>query len=467
MVEDKNSITEIFKHAVKNHKENKLEVAQNLYNQVLKINPNHSSSHNNLGVLFKSSDDIQKAKEFFKKAIEIDPNYLDAHNNLGNIFVDLKEYQKALDCFKKAIEINPNYVDAYNNIGITYKILKEYSKAINFFEKVIEINPNYIDAYNNLGKMYFTIGKFHKAINSYEKIIKINPDYADAFYNLGLIYYELLDNQKAKASYERAIKINPNFINAYWNLHSLTSDIDEALSVLKKIYTVDKKFIKTKIMIGCLEYYKGNLNLFKDILTSSDSGHPHTRSIKWILSLPTLPKIFFNRCDFFDNAISLADNSRPFYEFGVWRGISFKYLIDTFKNGFGFDTFTGLPEAWYSEPIGTYSASGIVPKINGGEFIVGKFEDTLPEFFSKEKPLASLINFDADLYSSTLCALNYSNKVIDEKTILVFDEFIMNDNWEQDEFRALNEFCDNLDFSYEVIAVSFFTKQIAIKLKKN
>mgnify|MGYP001375363524 CR=1 FL=1 len=81
--------------------------------------------------------------------------------------------------------------------------------------------------------------------------------------------------------------------------------------------------------------------------------------------------------------------------------------------------------------------------------------------------MASLINFDADLYSSTLCALNYSNKVIDEKTILVFDEFIMNDNWEQDEFRALNEFCDNLDFSYEVIAVSFFTKQIAIKLKKN
>ena len=80
--------------------------------------------------------------------------------------------------------------------------------------------------------------------------------------------------------------------------------------------------------------------------------------------------------------------------------------------------------------------------------------------------MASLINFDADLYFSTLCALNHANKVIDEKTILVFDEFIINDRWEEDEFKALNEFCDNLGCSYEVIAISFFTKQVAVRLNK-
>ena len=108
----------------------------------------------------------------------------------------------------------------------------------------------------------------------------------------------------------------------------------------------------------------------------------------------------------------------------------------------------------------------MIPEIEGGEFIVGKFEDTLPNFFSKERPMASLINFDADLYSSTLCALSNSNKVIDEKTILIFDEFLINKNWEEDEFKALNEFCDNLGYNYEVIAISFFSKQVAVKIKK-
>ena len=105
-----------------------------------------------------------------------------------------------------------------------------------------------------------------------------------------------------------------------------------------------------------------------------------------------------------------------------------------------------------------------MPNINGGEFIVGEFEDTLPAFFSETRPMASVINFDADLYSSTICALNFSKSVIDKDTILIFDEFIMNDSWEQDEFKALNEFCSNNHCSYEVIAISFFTKQVAVKL---
>ena len=127
-----------------------------------------------------------------------------------------------------------------------------------------------------------------------------------------------------------------------------------------------------------------------------------------------------------------------------------------------------MPEDWKVgcrvEKAGSYSADRVIPKIKGGEFIVGKFEDTLPNFFSSVRPVASLINFDADLYSSTICALNFSKSVIDKDTILIFDEFIINESWEQDEFKALNEFCSINHFSYEVIAISFFTKQVAVKL---
>ena len=54
--------------------------------------------------------------------------------------------------------------------------------------------------------------------------------------------------------------------------------------------------------------------------------------------------------------------------------------------------------------------------------------------------------------------------MMDKDTILIFDELIMNESWEKDEFKALNEFCSINDYSYEVIAISFFTKQVAIKL---
>jgi len=340
--------------------------------------------------------------------------------------------------------------------------------AGNLYKEILKTNPNHVDAHNNLGLVFNVSGDFQKARSCYEKAIQINPNYAGVHNNFGIVLVKLGELQKARSCYQKAIEIQPNYSDAYWNLHSLASDIDEALIILKKLYDFDNKFIKAKIMISALQGFKGNFNEFDALITSPESNHPYTRSIKWVFSLPKLPKIFLNRWEFYDAVVALAEKSRPFYEFGVRNGISFQYLINTFKKGFGFDTFTGLPESWHDGlPKGAYSSFGSVPKISGGEFIVGKFEDTLPKFFSKKRSLASLINFDADLYSSTLCALNYSNKVIDEKSILIFDEFLVNKYWEKDEYKALNEFCDNFSISYDVLAVSFFSKQVAIKLKKN
>ena len=89
------------------------------------------------------------------------------------------------------------------------------------------------------------------------------------------------------------------------------------------------------------------------------------------------------------------------------------------------------------------------------------------QFFAKKRPVASLINFDADLYDSTLCALNHCKSIIDNKTLLIFDEFIMNENWEKDEFRALNDFCETYKFKYHVIAVCLFSQQVAVKIEKH
>ena len=113
---------------------------------------------------------------------------------------------------------------------------------------------------------------------------------------------------------------------------------------------------------------------------------------------------------------------------------------------------------------GCVSEVFVKANIKGGKFIVGEFKDTLPIFFSKSRPVASVINFDADLYSSTMCALKFSKSIMDEATILIFDELLMNENWEQDEFKALSDFCSINHLTYEVLAISFFTKQVAVKI---
>ena len=461
------NIKHAFNLAIQYHQKNNLNEAKKIYLQILKINPNHVNAHNNLGAAYKQLGEIEKAKSCFEKVIQLNPNDVDGHNNLGLLLFELKEIQKAKSFFEKTIQLNPNYVEAHNNLGTIFKELKEFQKAKDCYERAIQLNPNYAMALYNLGIIFKQFGLSQKAIGYFEKAIEINPNYAAAYNGLGIIFEELGNNiKKAKNCFDKAIKINPNYADIYWNLHSLVSNIDEAIEILKKLIHIDNNHFNAKSMLACLEYFKGNHKNFKSLINSNNSNDSYIRSFKWVFSLPKLPKLFFNKKDFFDGVTAISDKSRPFYEFGVWNGVSFKYLINTFGRGFGFDTFTGIPEKWHDNPAGTYSSFGSIPQILGGEFIVGKFEDTLPKFFSKKRSVASLINFDADLYSSTICALNNTKDIIDEDTILVFDEFLMNDRWEEDEYKALEEFCNNFNFSYDVLAVSFYTKQIGVKLKK-
>ena len=78
------TIEETFASALKNHQENNLEAAQNLYEEILKTNPDHFGSIFYLGALFAKISNFQEAKKLFKKAIEIQPKFSPAHTNLGS-----------------------------------------------------------------------------------------------------------------------------------------------------------------------------------------------------------------------------------------------------------------------------------------------------------------------------------------------------------------------------------------------
>ena len=248
MIENKNlTINETFNLAIKNHQENKTDIAQELYNQVLKVDPNHLNALNNLGAIFKSSGEYQKAKSCYEKAIELNPNFVEAHNNRGNIFRELKDFEKAKDCYEKAIELNPSFVEAHNNLGRVFQKLGDHQKAKGCYEKAIEINPNYANAHNNLGVIFKELGENQKAKGYFKKAIEINPNYADAHYNLISVLIKQSKLEEAEANYQKAIALIPNFNN---NDIKFSSDNLLKLSRLDKTIRLNPNIKKASIGSG-------------------------------------------------------------------------------------------------------------------------------------------------------------------------------------------------------------------------
>jgi len=157
-------------------------------------------------------------------------------------------------------------------------------------------------------------------------------------------------------------------------------------------------------------------------------------------------------------------------EFGVASGRSLRMtqeMVSLSVEIHGFDTFTGLPQAWGSEPKGAYSTGGIMPDVQGEVYFhQGLFSDSIPRFLEQRDDdcFLAYANIDCDLYSSTLDILEGMHGKIVPGTILVFDEYLCHPTWRQDEFRAWREICKRFGYQYEYLGFSLSTKQAVVRV---
>lgn len=155
-------------------------------------------------------------------------------------------------------------------------------------------------------------------------------------------------------------------------------------------------------------------------------------------------------------------------EFGVASGTTLGIIAETLKddrhNVYGFDVFTGLPEAWRTGfPAGEFAQDGI-PEVAGAGIVAGLFADTVPGFLDEHPGPVAFAHLDADLYSSTAAVLDLLSDRIVPGTVLLFDEFFNYPGWQNHEFRAWREFVARTGVRFEYLAYTGDHEQVAVRI---
>jgi len=157
-------------------------------------------------------------------------------------------------------------------------------------------------------------------------------------------------------------------------------------------------------------------------------------------------------------------------EFGVWKGTTINHLATlTDKTIYGFDSFQGFPEDWRWKKDKTFIKGDLsleeVPEVlDNVNLYIGLFEDSIPKWKENHKGPIQFLHIDSDLYSSCKTILTELNAQIFPGTIIVFDELFDYLDWENGEWKALNEWLE--DFDREYIPISRFRYQAGIKVVK-
>lgn len=207
----------MFYDARRLHQEGKLQQAQQLYQQVLKMQPGNGDAWLLLGLVAYQTRQADRAIELINQSIQINPENVAAHSNLGVILNSLKQHQAAVQSYDKAIALRPDFVDAYVNRGNALCELCQFQAAIDSYSKAIALKPDHAEAYFNRGNAMGEIKQHQAAAESFRQAVFLKPDFAKAHFNLGLVLNDLKQYQNSLECYDRAIAINPEYAHAWYN----------------------------------------------------------------------------------------------------------------------------------------------------------------------------------------------------------------------------------------------------------
>ena len=102
---------------MQHHEKNELQVAEQLYKQILKTEPDHVESIFHLGSLSVQIGNFERASQLLIKTVQIDPSHFKALNNLGIVFQELEEScDKDVSPWLLRLELDKEQM---NHVGIT------------------------------------------------------------------------------------------------------------------------------------------------------------------------------------------------------------------------------------------------------------------------------------------------------------------------------------------------------------
>jgi tetratricopeptide (TPR) repeat protein len=241
--------------AVEQHQAGNLRQAEQLYRQVLAVDPLQMDALHLLGVVAHQTGHNEQAIEYIDRAIAVDPRRAPFHNNLGAAYQALGRLEDAVTCYQRALQVNPGYAEAHNNLGLARVAQGKREEAVACYQRALQLRPNYAEAHVNLGIVLREQGRLPEAVASLRHGLRFRPREAKAHNNLGVTLMEQGQPDEAIASYQEAVRLDPNYAEALNNLAGALQAcgrLQEAAANLQQLVRLRPESVETYKNLGMI-----------------------------------------------------------------------------------------------------------------------------------------------------------------------------------------------------------------------
>ena len=342
----KKNIKDLTESALDHYKKGNFDLAEKIYNKILKIDNENFISIYNIGIIRFTKKDFKNSENFLKKAFELNnksekyfsavidilltqnkveecKNFIKENSKkLSSKIVSVSEekitHQKLLNdiinsyneieglnnsqkikLLDKAKKFNEKYKN--NALGLKFfaailiniehqkqKSERNFTEIINLLEKSYSINKNDLNLVFMLAGQYMDNSMYEKAIGLFSLSSKYFPDNHLIYFNKGNANIALGDIEKAIEDYLMSIKLKSNDLDSHKNLAKAYKDINDlenSYKVYKKMINLDSYDPSGYRGLGAISILIGKLNDAEKYIKKSLKLDPENDDAKQNLSV--------------------------------------------------------------------------------------------------------------------------------------------------------------------------------------
>ncbi len=215
--------------------------AEQEFQEALRLNPNHGTSHHWYSMLLKDMGRMDEALAEIRKAQSVDPLSAVIQSVLGFTLAFAGRFEEALTEFDKALNLSPGFLLAYSNRGYTFLMENRIPEAIRDFETVRGKTGDTPYALGNLGYAYARAGRTNEARQVLEKLKNLSVAGGSSPSQIAFVYLGLGEMDEAFVWLERAVESRDEDPRA-WKYDPLLVDVvkDPRYAALLKKFGLDK-----------------------------------------------------------------------------------------------------------------------------------------------------------------------------------------------------------------------------------
>ncbi|WP_426490201.1 tetratricopeptide repeat protein [Hymenobacter sp. 102] len=117
-----------------------------------------------------------KCRELYERVLKNNPDNLDAKNNLGMAYMNTSNPMKGVGLLREVLAADPKNEKTLYNLGLLAIKSGQFSRAVERFEELVKVNPENVDGQFYLGVTLAKTGAKEEARKAFLKAKSISPD---------------------------------------------------------------------------------------------------------------------------------------------------------------------------------------------------------------------------------------------------------------------------------------------------